>query len=666
MEKSKHWVGLGGPLLGHLSRRGFGLQWLLLCGLLAGVGGLLAYTQHRMRATLLQGEQARLTTQVRVAEQTLVAQIGSVDAGLRALLEGVERWKTPDGFVPFAMEHLKRVERMMPGARTFVVLDSAGVCRLSNRPELVGGAFAHRDYFTHAMSDEGAQLLHVSPPYRTVLGVWAVTVSRTVFGPGGQRAGVVAATLSPDYFQTLMSNLSYAPDMRVSLVHEEGAMYVTAPPSEELQATDFRSPHTFTRQHLDSGRRESVYTGVSVGPSDQPRLTVLRTVALAEQGACHGFVAVASRDMGAILAEWHKENALLLLAFSGLLVLSAGSLALYQRWVSRLKDQKRQIEQALGASNARLTQLADTLPCVLFDFERDASGATSRHYFSPYSQTLLGVAPESLMDKPQSLLNLMHPDDLADFVQKQQHAFENQMALDCHLRIVRPDARPVWVQMTSAPSPAPGLPGVTLWTGFIFDVSERMRLEAELRILAYHDPLTGAHNRRSFMAALALELSRVQRTGAPATLLMLDVDHFKRVNDTWGHDAGDAVLKHLVTVLQGGLRGIDTLGRLGGEEFAVLLPATSAAGALELAERLRLTVSQAVATVPGEGGRTDQSVPFTVSVGLATLGASPDTADAVLKRADTAMYAAKSSGRNRVCVALSPSDGQAPEGDPGP
>ena len=172
----------------------------------------------------------------------------------------------------------------------------------------------------------------------------------------------------------------------------------------------------------------------------------------------------------------------------------------------------------------------------------------------------------------------------------------------------------------------------------------------ELRTLAYHDPLTGAHNRRSFLDAMAQEHLRVQRTHSAAGLLMLDIDHFKRVNDTWGHDAGDEVLKHLVTVLQGNLRRIDTLGRLGGEEFAVLLPATTLAGAAELAERLRLAVQESPAVIAAQGGRPATEVAFTISVGVAALDPRQPRTEQVLKHADVAMYEAKSTGRNKVCV----------------
>lgn len=176
--------------------------------------------------------------------------------------------------------------------------------------------------------------------------------------------------------------------------------------------------------------------------------------------------------------------------------------------------------------------------------------------------------------------------------------------------------------------------------------------------MAYHDPLTGAFNRRAFLSALESEFVRVRRYGAPCCLLMLDIDHFKAVNDEHGHDFGDLVLKHLVTELQARLRTVDMLGRLGGEEFAILLPNTVPQAAAQLAERLRSAIESSPVTL-NQTKTTDQSAGvatskvITISIGLTQLRPedSAETINSALKRVDEAMYAAKQTGRNRVCSA---------------
>lgn len=168
------------------------------------------------------------------------------------------------------------------------------------------------------------------------------------------------------------------------------------------------------------------------------------------------------------------------------------------------------------------------------------------------------------------------------------------------------------------------------------------RLQEELNHHATHDPLTGALNRRAFALLAEKQVAQAARTGRPLAVLMMDLDHFKRINDTLGHAAGDAALLHLVAVLQAGLREHDLLCRVGGEEFCLLLPDTREAGARSVAERLQ----QALADTPfvWEG----KHWPLTASFGVATVASGLDSAESLLQRADQAVYRAKEAGRNQV------------------
>lgn len=169
----------------------------------------------------------------------------------------------------------------------------------------------------------------------------------------------------------------------------------------------------------------------------------------------------------------------------------------------------------------------------------------------------------------------------------------------------------------------------------------------ELREMATTDFLTDLSNRRHFMTRIEQELTRVQRLDAQqATVLVLDLDHFKQINDMHGHAAGDAVLRRFAALLRGELRKIDTAGRMGGEEFAIILPGANPAAALAFGERLRQKVAQ---TPIMQGGQT---IGMTVSIGIAAMTSRDVSADAVLVRADGALYRAKAGGRNRVEIAV--------------
>jgi diguanylate cyclase (GGDEF)-like protein len=159
------------------------------------------------------------------------------------------------------------------------------------------------------------------------------------------------------------------------------------------------------------------------------------------------------------------------------------------------------------------------------------------------------------------------------------------------------------------------------------------------------DPLTGLHNRRHLDARLRAELAFATRHEAPLSVLIIDVDHFKKINDTMGHGAGDAALRALGERLQKSVRTEDVVARYGGEEFAVIARGIKAAGALLLAERVRETVARMRVAYEAH------TIAFTISVGVATMDQNRKFAavEALLKAADDALYAAKKSGRNR-CV----------------
>lgn len=169
-------------------------------------------------------------------------------------------------------------------------------------------------------------------------------------------------------------------------------------------------------------------------------------------------------------------------------------------------------------------------------------------------------------------------------------------------------------------------------------------MNEELERLATTDALTSAFNRRYFMSRLDDEVERVRRYKRPSSLLMIDVDHFKRINDGFGHDVGDAVLIELVKLLEGQVRQHDTVARIGGEEFVILLPETGEKDALVSAERLLELVRASSIEAAGN------TIQFTISIGCAEFASDCPSVEAILKTADLALYDAKESGRNRVVV----------------
>ncbi len=184
---------------------------------------------------------------------------------------------------------------------------------------------------------------------------------------------------------------------------------------------------------------------------------------------------------------------------------------------------------------------------------------------------------------------------------------------------------------------------VTHFVAIERDVSEQKALEHQLEKLSRTDPLTGILNRRSFEELLNSEFSRYKRKYEIYSLLMLDIDHFKLINDNYGHAMGDTVIKKLAESCQSNLREYDSVARIGGEEFCVLLPNTEVQTAIIIAEKLRDIISKLLFKV------NDANISITASIGASEIEDSDDNADDILKRADVKLYKAKESGRNKVC-----------------
>ncbi|WP_157662656.1 GGDEF domain-containing protein [Sulfuriferula sp. AH1] len=177
-------------------------------------------------------------------------------------------------------------------------------------------------------------------------------------------------------------------------------------------------------------------------------------------------------------------------------------------------------------------------------------------------------------------------------------------------------------------------------------VFANLRLRDAIRQQSIRDPLSGLYNRRYLEETMQRDLSRVARKQLPLAVIMLDIDHFKRFNDTFGHEAGDAVLQSLARLLLSHMRASDVACRYGGEEFVLLLPDTPLETAHQRAEELRTAVHQLQVNRQGR-----PLGPVSISMGVAVFPEHGTTAEDLIRAADTAMYEAKHSGRDRVCLA---------------
>ncbi len=318
---------------------------------------------------------------------------------------------------------------------------------------------------------------------------------------------------------------------------------------------------------------------------------------------------------------------------------TAGSIAIGQDITAR-----KQAEQTLVERERQLATLMSNLPGMAYRCLND--DFWTMKFVSNGCQQLTGYTPDALLDNHEiAYASIVHAKDRMLVMNEIQQALAENLRFAVEYRICRKDGREAWVWEQGQ--------GVLVdeqqyLEGIIIDITQRKAMETELSHLATRDPLTGLYNRRELEQQFREELMRARRYERPLSLLWIDVDHFKEVNDCFGHHVGDEVLRQLGKLLESSIRTMDYVARYGGEELAVVLPEMQNNLAMEMAERLRRLVESKRMLV-GES----YQVGITISVGVASYPEHGSNIEELLEAADRAMYQAKQGGRNKVCNAES-------------
>jgi len=300
---------------------------------------------------------------------------------------------------------------------------------------------------------------------------------------------------------------------------------------------------------------------------------------------------------------------------------------------------ERQLRQSDAWLNAILTRISDYALAALDKDGRLCDWNDSIARVTGFGEHVIG-SPYSIFYPADAMTD----EHLLD---RLREADNNGWSMDEGLRL-RADGSQFWCSALIAPLPDreafgddPHAPSYCL---ILRDISDKRAATEKRRQAAFCDHLTGLANRRAFFEAAEIELDRAAHTPRQLALVVFDADHFKHINDRYGHPAGDRVLCDLANALRDTFRAVDTVARLGGEEFAVLLPSTGVEQATQVADRLRALVATRLVAADGF------EIAYTVSAGVAVLDGTAGGIDALIKRADAALYQAKSQGRNRVAA----------------
>lgn len=355
----------------------------------------------------------------------------------------------------------------------------------------------------------------------------------------------------------------------------------------------------------------------------------------------------ASVQRGALRRLQQSSSAMVVLF--GAFGLGLVALLLRQQSIIRVLERRdgdlQSSERAQRELRERQERIADNVPGVIFKLRRATDGRLHFPYTSRGLVSLFGVSTELAAEDGRPVLTAVHPED-RDLVRRGiERSAAGLLPWTSECRVIRPDGHTVWLSIFATPQREGD--GSIIWHGHCHDISRYKAAEDEIRNLAFFDPLTGLPNRRLLTDRLSHALATHARKLQYGALLFIDLDNFKTLNDTQGHQYGDQLLCQVAARLSACVREADTVARLGGDEFVVMLE--------ELGAGIEIAVSSAeaaggkiLAALNGAYQLNGQEVHSTPSIGVTLFDARDSGVDELLKRADLAMYEAKAAGRNTL------------------
>jgi diguanylate cyclase (GGDEF)-like protein/PAS domain S-box-containing protein len=599
----------------------------LICTAILTLSGL---REWDARETVLKTAEGDMANLARSLTQHAEDSFDLLDASIIGVVTRLE----VDGATPATLATLQKVlEARKAGLQrihALIISDENGNWLASTG--VTGPNLNIREYFHHHMQSDTHSAYLGRPVKSGTSGEWITTLSRRFNRHDGSFAGVVIATVGAEYFSQFYRQFNIGANSAIALLSADGFVMARSPDDGTYAGRDtsngplFRDPNLrspggvyYFKSPLDGLQRLSFYKR-----SDRFPLLVLATV-----------------DQNEILTTWRKA-AITRMSFVVVLIvlIAIVGLLLVRQMLAR-----QGLMSTLAAREADFRLLAEESSDMVTRIGFDGRLI----YVSPSSARIVGWRPDQLTGTPA--LAGVSADDLPA-VDEAVAALRRGDITDARIvyRTRHRDTQEVWIESTMRVTRRSDTNQVDGVVAISRDVTQQKNAEQKLGALAIRDGLTGLANRGRFDERLQEEWARALREGTPLSLLMIDVDHFKKFNDQYGHPAGDACLRSVASVLGAeARRPADLAARYGGEEFVLLLPNTEAAGCELVGERIReelrrLDMAHAV---------NHPSKRVTVSLGGATIWPNaglPTESSSLVNAADRALYAAKDGGRDRLMM----------------
>ena len=476
-------------------------------------------------------------------------------------------------------------------------------------------------------AEQDADLLHIgSPVYSKILEQWLVPVSLPIL-EDNKLLGFLQAGLAPEYLSKRLAEVNIAKQDIIVFLDKRGAFLARNMELEKALGKTVKTSRPFLA-------KDAPVNGVFHAPATLDAIPRIFGWTIQQQYGVITVVGLAQNDLLVPYTQqyaqerWRNILITLIILFFGV-------------GVSHLLFRLSREQEALGVSRESLSEAQRIAHLGNWELDLTRNQLT----WSDEIYRIFGMEPQQFGANYEAFLEAIHPDDRDEVNEQYKNAIEKRLPYDIEHRIVRrDDGRVRWVhERCEYIYNSKG--EVVHCNGTVQDITERKQLESELRELATTDFLTGLPTRRNFMDRLEDELARFYRTkGQPVSVAVVDLDRFKQINDEYGHTTGDQLLQHFAKLVSGELRRIDMVGRLGGDEFGLVLPGTNSKDAGRFADRLRKRIADSPLTLDG------QHIGLSISIGVTELCDTDKDPVDVIERADKALYLAKERGRNRIEV----------------
>lgn len=596
-------------------------EYAVSMAILVIIGLLLIWEVQRQRESILTDNIQTQTTLLRIAEADLLSSLRMTDhvltelAAQHATNRLISAAQQPDFWPDYWRE--------LPESSLLFATDTQGRVVAASQSNLIGRSVTDEDFFKHARDIPNNSRMILSKPARYFGEGNAIVLAHAVYALDGSWRGLVAVTLPVTNFEKMLQSFHLKPSQAATLQHESGDVLAHEPAVTKGTQTSKNIDLSLFFRHFSNGKIFSSHRFIS-DLDGQQKIGSALTVNTNPLRTDSALVLAISDSLDSVLNSWYKMLLALFLYIP---------IATMAAWFGYASFRRRRDNEA---ARALIDALLANPKLLVVAIRRSGKIAI----FNEAASVLTGYGENKALNS--DWFELLIPDHDRKAAREQFASLLAQpiaRAINESTLLTAEGRKRIIVWQNSVIHDRKGPMVVSLGT----DITQVRKREEELRTLAHIDSLTGIANRRHFLTTAEMAIEHAHQHGQFVSILMMDIDHFKHVNDTHGHPAGDEVLKAFARLCQRTVRDDDLVGRLGGEEFAILLPHTNPAAAHHIAERVRTQFAASVMTLDD-----GTEIRCTVSIGLAWLTAADSNCDDLLRRADEALYTAKNSGRNQV------------------